>query len=184
MADVNEKRFTNVRIQHRTKTSAEWLAFTEAPLKGELCVELNVNEADSAISTKIKIGDGQTLFKDLAYVGGSDGTSVTVSNVSESTEDGGNNVVTFSDGKTLTVKNGSKGSQGEKGDQGIQGEKGEKGDPGTNGKDGTNGTNGKDGVDGYTPVKGKDYFTETDKAEIVSSVIAALPVYDGSVTAV
>ena len=62
--------------------------------------------------------------------------------------------------------------------------KGEKGDPGTNGKDGTNGTNGKDGVDGYTPVKGKDYFTETDKAEIISSVIAALPVYDGSVTAV
>ena len=62
--------------------------------------------------------------------------------------------------------------------------KGAKGDPGTNGKDGTNGTNGKDGVDGYTPVKGKDYFTETDKAEIVSSVIAALPVYDGSVTVV
>ena len=62
--------------------------------------------------------------------------------------------------------------------------KGEKGDPGTNGKDGTNGTNEKDGVDGYTPVKGKDYFTETDKAEIVSSVIAALPIYDGSVTAV
>lgn len=62
--------------------------------------------------------------------------------------------------------------------------KGEKGDPGTNGKDGTNGTNGKDGVDGYTPVKGKDYFTETDKAEIVTSVIASLPIYDGSVTAV
>ena len=62
--------------------------------------------------------------------------------------------------------------------------KGEKGDPGANGKDGTNGTNGKDGVDGYTPVKGKDYFTETDKAEIVSSVIAELPIYDGSVTSV
>ena len=59
--------------------------------------------------------------------------------------------------------------------------KGEKGDTGAKGKDGTNG---KDGVDGYTPVKGKDYFTETDKSEIVSSVIAALPVYDGSVTAV
>ena len=49
-------------------------------------------------------------------VDGKDGTSVTVSSVSESTEDGGNNVVTFSDGETLTVKNGSKGSQGEKGD--------------------------------------------------------------------
>lgn len=106
MADVNEKRFTNVRIQHRTKTSAEWLAFTEAPLKGELCVELNVSEAGSAVSTKIKIGDGHTLFKDLAYV---------------------------------------------------------------------------DGKDGYTPVKGKDYFTETDKAEFVASVIASLPVYGGEV---
>ena len=178
MADVNEKRFTNVRIQHRTKTSAEWLAFTEAPLKGELCVELNVSEAGSAVSTKIKIGDGHTLFKDLACVDGKDGTSVTVSNVSESTEDGGNNIVTFSDGKTLTVKSGTKGSQGKSGEKG---DKGDKGDTGANGKDGTNG---KDGVDGYTPVKGKDYFTETDKAEIVASVIASLPVYDGSVTAV
>ena len=66
------KTFQNVRIQHKTKTSAEWLAFAEAPLKGELCVELNVDEAGSAISTKIKIGDGRTLFKDLAYVGGND----------------------------------------------------------------------------------------------------------------
>ena len=47
---------------------------------------------------------------------GADGTSVTVSAVSESTADGGQNIVTFSDGKTLTVKNGSKGSQGEKGE--------------------------------------------------------------------
>ena len=39
-----------------------------------------------------------------------DGTSVTVKSVSESTIDGGSNVVTFSDGKTLTVKNGSKGN--------------------------------------------------------------------------
>ncbi len=43
---------------------------------------------------------------------GADGASVTVQNVSESAADGGNNVVTFSDGKTLTVKNGSKGADG------------------------------------------------------------------------
>lgn len=43
---------------------------------------------------------------------GKDGTSVTVSKVTESTADGGSNVVTFSDGKTLTIKNGSKGSKG------------------------------------------------------------------------
>ena len=66
----------------------------------------------------------------------------------------------------------------------IKGEKGDKGDKGDTGANGKDGTNGKDGVDGYTPVKGKYYFTETDKTEIVSSVIAALPVYDGSVTAV
>lgn len=40
---------------------------------------------------------------------------------------------------------------------------------------------GKDGNDGYTPVKGTDYFTEADKAEMVSAVISALPVYDGEV---
>ena len=46
---------------------------------------------------------------------GADGTSVTVANVSTSTEDGGSNVVTFSDGKTVTIKNGSKGSTGDDG---------------------------------------------------------------------
>lgn len=148
MADVNEKRFTNVRIQHRTKTSAEWLAFTEAPLKGELCVELNVSEAGSAVSTKIKIGDGHTLFKDLAYVDGKDGTSVTVSNVSESTEDGGNNIVTFSDGKTLTVKNGTKGSQGKSGAKGDKGDKGDRGEQGIQGLKGETGEQGEKGTDG------------------------------------
>lgn len=46
---------------------------------------------------------------------GKDGVSVTVKSVSESTADGGSNVVTFSDGKTVTIKNGSKGSAGENG---------------------------------------------------------------------
>ena len=50
---------------------------------------------------------------------GKDGTSVTVKSVSESNADGGNNVVTFSDGKTVTIKNGSKGSTGDKGDDGV-----------------------------------------------------------------
>lgn len=46
---------------------------------------------------------------------GKDGTSVTVKSVSESTTDGGSNVVTFSDGKTVTVKNGNKGTDGKNG---------------------------------------------------------------------
>lgn len=55
---------------------------------------------------------------------GKDGTSVTVTNVSTSTADGGNNVVTFSDGKILTVKNGSKGSKGDTGATGATGSAG------------------------------------------------------------
>ena len=40
------------------------------------------------------------------------------------------------------------------------------------------GPKGDPGADGYTPVKGTDYWTPADKAEIVADVIAALP--DGS----
>lgn len=40
--------------------------------------------------------------------------------------------------------------------------------------DGNNGTNGKDGADGYTPVRGKDYWTADDIAEIKAYVDAAI----------
>ena len=43
---------------------------------------------------------------------GDPGTSVTITNISESTLDGGVNTVTFSDGKKLNIKNGSAGSSG------------------------------------------------------------------------
>ena len=38
---------------------------------------------------------------------------------------------------------------------------------------------GEDGEDGYTPVKGKDYFTEADKTDMVNAVIAAINDLDG-----
>lgn len=50
---------------------------------------------------------------------------------------------------------------------------------GTDGAPGTPGTPGKDGTDGHTPVKGTDYWTASDKAEIVAEVTAALPKYGG-----
>ena len=70
---------------------------------------------------------GYTPQKGVDYFDGNDGppgkngTSVTVSRVAESTTDGGINVVTFSDGMELTVKNGSKGSKGDKGDTPVKG---------------------------------------------------------------
>jgi hypothetical protein len=38
---------------------------------------------------------------------------------------------------------------------------------------------GKDGVDGKTPVKGEDYFTTTDKQELVDLVLAEIPSAEG-----
>ena len=43
---------------------------------------------------------------------------------------------------------------------------------------------GPKGDDGKTPVKGTDYFTADDKAEIVAAVVSALPVYNGEVESV
>ena len=59
--------------------------------------------------------------------------------------------------------------KGDKGEQGIQGIQGETGAPGPKGDKGDT------GADGHTPVKGVDYFTEADKQELVTAVIAALP---------
>lgn len=47
------------------------------------------------------------------------------------------------------------------------------------GEKGDQGERGLPGADGKTPVKGADYFTESDKSEMVGRVIAALPKYNG-----
>ncbi len=44
---------------------------------------------------------------------------------------------------------------------------------------GAAGTPGKNGTDGKTPVKGTDYWTAADKAEIVNDTLAALPTWTG-----
>lgn len=53
----------------------------------------------------------------------------------------------------------------------------------SNGKLQYNGSNvglkGDKGADGKTPVKGTDYWTEADKAEIVADTLAALPTWTG-----
>ena len=44
---------------------------------------------------------------------------------------------------------------------------------------GEKGDTGAAGADGYTPVKGTDYWTAADKAEIVADTLAALPTWTG-----
>ena len=79
---------------------------------------------------------------------------------------------------------GEQGPKGDKGDTGEQGPKGDKGDPGATGPQGpqgetgpagatgATGATGPAGADGHTPVKGVDYWTAADKAELVADVLA------------
>ena len=67
-------------------------------------------------------------------------------------------------GTTLTITSASGTSSAN-----LKGEKGDKGDTGAT------------GATGPKPVKGTDYFTAADKAEMVNAVISALPVYNGEV---
>lgn len=75
---------------------------------------LNGSKGESVSINAYRVGDEFTtiVFTDGTTIQIPNGTSVTVDEVSESDADGGENIVTFSDGKSLTVKNGSKGSPG------------------------------------------------------------------------
>lgn len=95
----------------------------------------------------------------------------------------------------LSVSNGKLQYNGS--DAGLKGDKGDTGATGADGKDGTNGITptigdngnwylgGTDtgkpsrGEKGKTPVRGTDYWTEADKAEIVADTLAALPTWTG-----
>lgn len=67
---------------------------------------------------------------------------------------------------------GPKGDTGPQGPQGIQGETGPQGPAGPRGEDGLQGPAGSNG---YTPVRGVDYWTAEDQAEMVAQVAAQIP---------
>ena len=107
--------------------------------------------------TVVRFTDGKAMLVFNGRRGGEgkagrDGTSVRIVDTVQSGADGGANVVSFSDGTTLRVYNGKRGSQGPAG---------------------------APGDDGKTPVKGVDYYTPDDRAEMVSAVMAALPAWKG-----
>ena len=65
------------------------------------------------------INDGADGANGTNGTNGKDGTSVTITKITESSASGGANTVTFSDGKTLSIKNGKDGKDGEGGSGGI-----------------------------------------------------------------
>lgn len=115
--------------------------------------EITITDKNGTTKATVKNGkDGMNGAKgekgDKGDTGekGADGTSVEIKNIFESTIDGGNNVVIFSDGQKMIIKNGTKGS---KGDDGYTPIKGKDYFDGQNGKDGADGANGTDGKSAY-----------------------------------
>lgn len=77
-------------------------------------------------------------------------------------------------------KDGQPGERGETGPAGPQGERGLQGIQGVPGERGPAGADGKPGRDGYTPERGKDYYTDADKADMVAAVIEEIPTASSS----
>lgn len=112
------------RIKVFDTKSQSWVyadkSFGKDGIDGKDGISPTVAVSKSGKVTSISITDKngtktETINDGTDGTNGKDGASVTVKSVSESTADGGSNVVTFSDGKTLTVKNGGKGSTGTSG---------------------------------------------------------------------
>lgn len=110
---------------------------------------------------RVRNSDGKII--DIPVIKGRDGTSVSITSITSSTEDGGSNVVIFSDGQTLVIKNGEKGNSFTYEDFTLEQLEALR------------------GSDGKTPVKGVDYFTEEDKSKFVDDILTALPTWSGGV---
>lgn len=104
VSDIINNLTTNV--SNKPLSSAQGVVL-KGLIDGLSTGKLDANKLQEAINTALAQAKASGEFD------GKDGTSVTVKSVSESTEDGGSNMVTFSDGKTVTIKNGSKGSKGD-----------------------------------------------------------------------
>lgn len=110
---------------------------------------VTVNDATGVVTFELNDGSSASY----TFPKPKDGVSVT------GISDKGNGIFTLllSDGSETSAVQAIKGDKGDKGDKGNPGDKGDPGAP------------------GYTPVKGTDYWTSDDKAEIVNDVLESLP---------
>lgn len=126
-------------------------------------VKPRANTADRVGSVLVDVAE----FTKEAALSISDSVSKSIKNIEtkQSSEDGGENVVTIEqvngDKKIFVVRNGSKGSQGAQGEQGLQGIQGVQGLKGDKGEQGMKGDTGAKGAKGEQGVKG-DPFTYED----------------------
>lgn len=108
--ELNAGRVAGARWYSGTAISGEGdgiAAVIESALEGDYYLNGETSEV------YVCVADGVWGFVgSIKGTKGDKGDSVTIMSVEESTEDGGNNAVTFSDGTQLNVKNGSRGAQG------------------------------------------------------------------------
>lgn len=197
-AVMGEREGFDATLGDREKLTTEVLGHDQSEVAAVLFVTQSLSVSQQAQARR-NIGitgtgaDGYTPVKGVDYFDGKDG---------EDGKDGYTPIkgVDYFDGqdgkdgytpiKGVDYFDGQNGQPGKDGKDGYTPVKGidyfdgKNGVDGKDGQPGKDGSPGKDGADGYSPVRGKDYWTDADKSEMVSAVIAALPVYDGSVTSV
>ena len=184
LADNTEYRLTDVTtltLNYPTDKFECWMRLTFAA-SGNITVTLPTDTEYLGATPNFKNGETWELsFKDKVLAakktGADDGGAGEENGVTPHIGENGNWYI----GNTDTGKP-SRGAKGDKGDpftysdftaeqlEALKGEKGDKGDTGATGLK---------GADGKTPVKGTDYWTAADKAEIVADTLAALPKWTG-----
>lgn len=116
----------------------------DATGEGFVSITQNINDIHEnfmrTADAEQKIEDALASAKASGEFDGEKGESIAVRNINHSTEDGGENIVYFTDGNVLSVKNGNTGADGK---------------DGVDGKDGANGIDGKNGVT-FTPIVSDD----------------------------
>lgn len=106
VTDIINNLSTNVA--NMPLSAAQGVAI-KALIDGLSAGKLDASKLTEAINTALAQAKASGEFNGAK---GDPGTSITVTSVTESAESGGSNVVKFSNGKTLTVKNGKDGNPG------------------------------------------------------------------------
>lgn len=154
-----------------------------------VCLEVRSGAYTGEISMPKDIWDGYQIVV-LGHVNRAEGAAADAKTSASKAEKAANSIknlsVTATEGNEVTVTQtetddgmnlaftlprGEQGPKGDRGEQGIQGEQGPQGIPGEKGEQGEPGA---DGRDGYTPIRGANYWTDEDKAEIKAYVDEAI----------
>lgn len=134
-------------------------------------MDVDVSASKDGTTTTVTVTGKDGVPHSVEILDGKDGTNGT-NGVDGVTPHIGDNGHWYLGSTDTGVK--AQGADGQAGAPGEKGDKGDKGDTGAQGADGAPGAKGDKGDPGTTPVKGTDYWTAADKAEMVQDTKSAL----------